>query len=424
MFFRRKNHGNGQFDKAAASALSDSALLTTFVSSFAELVRRELKRKMGVLPVQPIRKVQLDLPFSRADGREYLRIVKLWNNYCKTNKEHLFSRQCPACGSDASKFIFESYDQYPYHACGNCGTWFVPLRIDESSFEAFRAAVPEAKKISESIMLGRDTISREGDRRRFQQYFEMLTPVLRGRRGAVRYLDIGCGVGHSVELARELGWQAIGVELNETAVETAQKAGRNVVRSLGQAATSQYDIISLFETLEHITDPGTVMRDVSALLAKGGVIMMTLPQRGSFELMILREQSFHIFGGSENVGHINLFDRHGVSTLLERHGLSLMFVDSQFGSDFLKVCSHLAADKHRALDFIDDAHVELSMMEAAYQVLNNIGPALSLLERGFGRSPILITIACRASDREMLRPAFEAIQRAWREEMLRLIESV
>ena len=264
----RKNRNNDPYDRAAAAALSDSTLLATLVSLFAELARREVKRKMGVLPAQPIRKVQLDLPFSRADGRDYLRIVELWNNYRKTNKEQLPPRQCPACDADASKFIFESYDQYPYHECGNCGTWFVPLRIDEGSFEAFRAAVPEAKKISESMMLGRDTISREGDRRRFQQYFQMLEPVLRGRSGAIRYLDIGCGVGHSVELAGELGWQAIGVELNGTAVETAQKAGRNVVRSLGKFATGQYDIISIFETLEHVTDPGTLMRDTNALLAR------------------------------------------------------------------------------------------------------------------------------------------------------------
>ena len=411
-------------DSAAEFKLSDSSLIATIVAFVAELVRRELQRKMGLLPAQPVRKIRLDLPFSRADGRDYLRIVELWNNYRKSANVELPARACPACNSDASRFLFESYDQYPYHACEICGTWFVPLIIDEKSFDAFRVAVPEAREISESMMSGRDTIARESDRQRFRQYFEMLAPFWRNRRRAVRYLDIGCGVGHSLELARELGWQATGVEPNKTAAETAQKGGRNVVRSLDWSATDRYDIISLFETLEHVTDPAALMRDISGALTAGGVIMITVPQWASFELSIIQEHSFHVFGGSESVGHVNLFDRRGIATLLERHGLSLVFVDSQFGSSIFQIFDCLTADRYGALDYIRDGHIELTMTEASYQLLNNIGPAISLIERAVGRSPILIGIGCRASDQEMLRPAFESLQRAWRERYLSLIEGI
>ena len=166
------------------------------------------------------------------------------------------------------------------------------------------------------------------------------------------------------------------------------------------------------------------MRDISGVLAAGGVIMITMPQRASFELSIIREHSFHVFGGSESVGHINLFDRRGISTLLERHGFDLIFVDSQFGSSIFQIFDRLTADKHGALDYIGDGHVEVTMTEASYKLVNNIGPAISVIERACGRSPILIGIGCRASDQEMLRAAFEDLQRAWREEILRLIESI
>ena len=408
----------------AFSEQSDDTLIGTIVASFAELVRRELIRKMGPLPAQSAKKIRLNLPFSRADGRDYLRIVELWNNYRKSANIQLPARACPACNSDASRFVFESYDQYPYHACHDCGTWFVPLKIDEESFDAFRVAVPEAKEISESMMVGRDTVSREVDRQRLQRYFEILAPFWRDRTSTVRYLDVGCGVGHSVELARELGWQATGVELNEKAVETARKAGRNVVQSSDWAATDRYDIISLFETLEHVTDPRALVRDISGVLAAGGVIMITIPQRASFELSMLRGHSFHVFGGSESVGHINLFDRRGISTLLERHGLNLMYVDCEYGSNSLQIFDYLTMDKHGALDYIRDGYVEVTMTEASYKLVNNIGPAISVIERACGRSPILVGIGCRASDQEMLRAAFEDLQRAWREEILRLIESI
>ena len=101
-----------------------------------------------------------------------------------------------------------------------------------------------------------------------------------------------------------------------------------------------------------------------------------------------------------------------------------MFVDGQFGSNSLQIFDYLTAGKCGALDYIKDGHVEITMAETAYQLLNNIGPAITLIERAFGRSPILIGIGCRASDQKMLRPAFEDVQRAWREEMLRVIESI
>ena len=406
------------------SAPSDDTLVATIATSFAELVRRELQRRMGALSAQPVRRIRLDLPFSRADGRDYLRIVELWNTYRKSNKQQLPARACPACDSDASRFIFQSYDQYPYHVCEVCGTWFVPLIIDEKLFDAFRAAVPEAREISEFMMSGRDTITRETDRQRFRQYFEILAPFWRNGSRAIRYLDIGCGVGHSLEVARELGWQAIGVEPNKTAAETAQKGGRNVVRSLDWSAHGGYDIISLFETLEHVTDPAALMRDISGVLSAGGVIMITVPQCSSLELSIIREHSFHVFGGSEGVGHINLFNERGISTLLERHGLSLLFVDGQFGSSIFQILNSLMANRYGVLDYIRDGQIELTMMEASYKLINNLGPAISVIERALGRSPILIGIGCRASDQEMLRPAFESLQRASREEVLRLIESI
>ena len=201
-------HGSNAF-----SEQSDDTLIATIVASFAELLRRELMRKMGLLPAQPVRKIRLDLPFSRADGCDYLRIVELWNNYRKSTREQLPARACPACNSDTSRFIFESYDQYPYHACEICGTWFVPLKIDEKSFDAFRCRGSRSEGDFGIYDVGTRYYFAESDRQRFQQYFEMLTPFWRDRSSAVRYLDIGCGVGHSVELARELGWQATGVEL-------------------------------------------------------------------------------------------------------------------------------------------------------------------------------------------------------------------
>ncbi len=183
------------------------------------------------------------------------------------------------------------------------------------------------------MMSGRDQLTRDSDRERFGQYFQLLQPLLDGAPQPTRYLDIGCGVGHSVELAAGLGWNARGEELSEVAVATARAQGRNVALPGTRAPGEVYDVISLFETLEHITDPDQVLTDAVGALAPLGIVMITVPNRASFEISVLRERCFHVFGGYEHVGHINLFDSRGIGALLERHGLSLMFTDGQFSSD-------------------------------------------------------------------------------------------
>ena len=402
---------------------SDSSLVAIIVGSLTELVRRELMREMAFDPQKAVQHVSLDLPFSRADGRDYLRIVELWNTYRSTTTLHLPARNCPACDSSSSCQAFESYDKYEYHVCEACGTWFVPYEVNGTVIEAFFSAFPEAKGLSEKMMSGRESVSRELDRQRFRHYFEMLSSFTRGRESRIRYLDIGCGVGHSVELASELGWHGKGLELDRVAVEMARKAGRNVGQSIDWDSVEKFDLISLFETLEHVPHPGPLFSNLVRALAPGGLVMITVPQSASFELSILRGHSFHVFGGCEAVGHINLFDRRGLSALLGRHELELMFVDSQYGSDLFQIFNYIATNKRSMLDNVKDGHLDLTMRETAYMLINNLGPIVSLLERGLKRSPILIAIACRSTDRECLAPVFEELQQNWRNEMLRLIEA-
>jgi len=401
----------------AFPVMSTGSLLGNVAVFLGELIQRATRDIATGEPV-PIERVRVPLPFSRAAGSDYLRIVQLWTGYRAAHPVTAPPRSCPACRKDDSQFAFVSYDRYTYHECQQCGTWFVPLQIDERVIDEFFAAVPEARRIADQMMVGRDEGTRDNDRARFSGYFRMLGQLTPAGASRLRYLDIGSGVGHSVELAAELGWDATGVESSVVAVTTARAKGRNVQQPGDPAAAGPYDVVSLFETLEHITDPDPVLADAIRQLAPGGVVMITVPNRGSFEMSILRGRCFHIFGGSENVGHINLFDVRGLDALLTRHGLSLMFTDGQFSSDLPQMFSSLTVTGPSALDWAGQDHIDLALPSAAYTVLNNLGPAFSSLERSLKRSPILIAIACRHADRALLAASIAALEQGRRQELL------
>ena len=394
---------------------SDESIVAS-LAIFARALLRRTTRQLVKGEEVPVRHVEMPLPVSRAAATDYVRLIALWNADRAGAVVSGPARPCPACRSEASDFQFVSLDQYPYHACRVCGTWFVPLMIDDGLMAAYFARVPEARRLSDAMMSGRDVRTRDSDRERFGQYFALLRPLL-AEGQPVRYLDIGCGVGHSVEQAAELGWDARGEELNEVAVATAQAQGRNVVRPGASDTGAAYDVVSLFETLEHVTDPDQVLAHVARSLAPLGMVVITVPNRSSFEISVLRERCFHVFGGFENVGHINLFDPRGIGALLERHGLSLLFTDGQFGSDLAQIFSFLAASGQSAVDVLRSGQLEFSIAEPAYAVLNNLGPAAACLERALKRSPILLALACRASARPQLADAVAAIEQRWREEM-------
>ena len=393
---------------------SDESIVASLAIFARELLRRESRRLLtgNGIPEQHVAK---PLPVSRAAAADFVRMIELWVADRAGVPVAAPPRTCPACRSAVSDFQFLSFDLYPYHSCRTCGTWFVPQVIDDGVFEAYYARVPEARRISEAMMAGRDERTRDSDRGRFGHYFELLRPLIGD--AAPRYLDIGCGVGHSVELASELGWDARGEELSDVAVATAKAKGRNV----GHPGTSQpgatYDVVSMFETLEHITDPDQVLADAMRALAPLGIVVITVPNRSSFEVSVLRERCFHVFGGYEHVGHINLFDPRGLSALLERHGLSLMFTDGQFSSDLAQIFSHLTTNGQSVLSVIEKGQMEFAVPESAYTVLNNLGPASACLERALKRSPILIALACRTAARPQLAPAFATLEQRWHAEV-------
>jgi len=108
------------------------------------------------------------------------------------------------------------------------------------------------------------------DRRRIALVTEMAGPG-NGR----RLLDIGCGEGTFLQAARKRGWKAIGTELDTA---PARRRGLEVFNSLDECADrGPFDCITLWHSLEHMPDPGSVMAKIRGLVADNGVVLIAVP---------------------------------------------------------------------------------------------------------------------------------------------------
>jgi SAM-dependent methyltransferase len=91
-----------------------------------------------------------------------------------------------------------------------------------------------------------------------------------------RWLDMGCGVGGLVERLRARGYAgAVGHDEGYGA-ELAVRRGVPVLDQQELAARAgSFDVVTAIEVIEHVVDPVELLRQISTLLAPGGVLFLT-----------------------------------------------------------------------------------------------------------------------------------------------------
>lgn len=110
-----------------------------------------------------------------------------------------------------------------------------------------------------------------------------------------RILDLGAATGFLMEVARDRGYEAYGLELSEFgANEIARKFGKDrVFRGQLEDATFEgvpkggFDAIFMCDYIEHVRDPKGVLKLVYEWLAPGGVVGMTTPRLDSISRKLM-----------------------------------------------------------------------------------------------------------------------------------------
>lgn len=133
-----------------------------------------------------------------------------------------------------------------------------------------------------------------------------------------RLLDIGAGTGHFVRTMRNAGWQAEGVEVNETARVNAQIINDvKLFSSLNDIPSGGlFDAITLWHVLEHIHDPNTLIRKLHESLTDNGVLIIAVPNADSADSIYYRE----MWAALDVPRHLWHFNMSTLTTLLGRHG--------------------------------------------------------------------------------------------------------
>ncbi len=212
---------------------------------------------------------------------------------------------CALCGT-ADQRTWANLGDYTIVECTRCGLrWVNPRpmhpRADDTYDEGYYKAFYE----------GKDASKREYFSRRVLE----LVPMVPDR---PRLLDVGAGTGIFLEVAQAQGWQVEGVDPSAAACRVCRETlgvevWHGTIEDLSPS-DSRYDVITMWEVLEHTRDPLGTLHAAQELLVDGGLLALSVPNAsGLVGVLRWREELMPWY-------HLYHFTQSTLKALLRRAG--------------------------------------------------------------------------------------------------------
>ena len=242
------------------------------------------------------------------------------------SKMEIVETPCPVCGSErfsprypargdlrSGEFFYEGVPHgahYPIVECLNCGL----------AYSRPRDADEVLKKMITGQSLDRFLKRVPGKAKNFQEQLCCIESLI-GKKGSL--LDLGCGAGLFCRVASRAGWKAVGYDAWPEAVEYGRSHWKLELNVLDadkwSAIEGEYDAVVLWDTIEHLPQPGTLLTDLRKKLKTGGVLAISTPDYGSLSRRVLGG-AWHFFERH----HLIFFSRPVLGRALEDRGYSVI----------------------------------------------------------------------------------------------------
>jgi SAM-dependent methyltransferase len=190
----------------------------------------------------------------------------------------------------------------------------------------------------------------EGNKAEFRKANEFIGPTS-------RVLDIGCGPGR---FSRYCSGEYKGIELNPFAVREAQSLGVNVqLERLEDQEPDRYDVVTLFQVLEHVADPEAFLSGAAKCVAPGGRLIVSTPDlNGPMGFAVNQELNYPPH-------HLTWWSAEALSSLVQSMGFEV----ASIWREPLQRC-HISMMLFSLIYPRKDKHVDLSLKAKACKAVS------------------------------------------------------
>lgn len=236
--------------------------------------------------------------------------------------------KCNLCHSEKE----EKYrlDRFKVMGCRNCGLVSLDQMLEEKYDESYYSerkeyffeniiADPKNGKMNQNI----------------NDFSEGLQLVRKLSPEGKRLLDVGCGVGIFLNMARKENWEVTGVDVSSFATQYAREhfgldARQGRLADLNLPSES-FDVVTMWDTFEHVADPAVELTEIRRILKKGGILLLDTPNEESL-LRVLAQALYKVsFGGFSypvkklyHMYHLYYFTPSTLTKMVERTGFEMV----------------------------------------------------------------------------------------------------
>ena len=139
-------------------------------------------------------------------------------------------------------------------------------------------------------------------------------------RSQIRLLDVGCSNGAFIHMANKMRMNCEGVEPAKEAAQAAQEAGLKVSHGFLEEVRlpdNSFDVITIFEVIEHLKDPLSLLRECKRLLKPEGILGIRTGNTDSWTVTVFKGK-WHYFNIDKHGGHISFFNKKSMFALAQK----------------------------------------------------------------------------------------------------------
>ena len=154
-----------------------------------------------------------------------------------------------------------------------------------------------------------------------------------------RILDVGCGDGLFLEIAKKNGWHINGTELSPYASKYAsENLGTNIFNGeLPEAKfpDDTFDVVTMWHVLEHVRDPKSYFREVHRILKPDGLLILAVPNVNNLIMRVayrvIRGRKMKIFSIDDKEIHLYHFSNKTLKGYFSATGFDCLRLSPDFG---------------------------------------------------------------------------------------------
>jgi len=225
---------------------------------------------------------------------------------------------CSVCGNtDTSHFaVAYAKEGIDVIQCDKCSFVFIPPYYRKTvSYTDYKD-----EKVADQVRKGNNWVKIQRHKLRFK--------LIKKYKSSGKLFDLGVGWGHFLLTGKMLGYEVSGIEVSEQPyLYSKNDLGLPVehVDFFKMREDNKFDVLTMWDVLEHIDRADTVIEKCAKLITKGGYIVIQVPQIDSY-IAKKYGKDWKMMG----LDHVNYFSKKTLSQLLEKNGFKVREIRSSF----------------------------------------------------------------------------------------------